>query len=494
MAIGQCEMLDANPLSPDQWEKWVKLRYNCESFTSILREQVPVLDYVKWEVTKIDQGLAHSMLPLVSTATNQHCTHQAALFFLAADYTGGIALASLLPHYPIGGVHPIRSTEKTMALWLVKGEIRYARPSVGLLDIIARIDPDRHERIRRRFIQGKAVLETITIYFRNGDITVAEADLTYFARQSHMLRSDGVEPEKVNTLYQHKLISSAELIAGVRAKENGRLFHDPYATQIAREHGLALANRFCEKLPQLGGMVAARTRHLDQEIMDFVKRGGRNLVLLGAGYDMRPFRLNFAPGMIVYELDFSSVLIDRQKRLNEFSVKDPAGMKRILIPIDLRSTSLTAALKDCVDFTIPIFIAWEGMSMYFEEAEVRKILQGILPVVENENSRIWIDFVTEQAVQNPEIFPEVKAFMHGMQLLGEPFTFGTDSIKDFMQSNGFLCRGVVPSDVFFENHSDPVYSVYNFCVASADTACALILLWFKGHRDSFKEKVYRFDS
>ena len=38
------------------------------------------------------------------------------------------------------------------------------------------------------------------------------------------------------------------------------------------------------------------------------------------------------------------------------------------MPIDLRTTPLAAALQGIVDFTSPIFIAWEGMSMYFEEA------------------------------------------------------------------------------------------------------------------------------
>ena len=88
----------------------------------------------------IEQGLAHTVLPLISSSTNQHCTHQAALFFLAADYTGGIALASLISDWPVVGVHPIASSDKSMALWLVKGEVKYLRPSVGRLDVIAKVD------------------------------------------------------------------------------------------------------------------------------------------------------------------------------------------------------------------------------------------------------------------------------------------------------------------------------------------------------------------
>lgn len=454
------------------WEEAKKHRYDCGVMTSFLHEQVPVLDFVKWRLTAIEPGLTRTVLPLISPSTNQHCTHQAALLFLAADYTGGIALASLLPGSPILGVHPVAPSECGMALWLVKGEIQFLRPSVGRLDISAEVEADRHDRVRRRFAQGKPVVERVVVRFRNGAVDVAEATMVYYARRSDALHSEGVAPEKVSILYQHKLVSSAELIAGVRAREAGGLFEDPYSERIAGEHGLALAARFCEKLPQLGGMVAARTRHLDMQILEFAGNGGRDLIILGAGYDMRPFRLSFPAGMRVYELDFPTVLTDRQRRLDEFFVKESDGLERIQVPIDLRATSLAAAMEGIVDFTSPIFVAWEGMNMYFEEPEVRNILRGISPLLMNNRSRLWMDCVDRRAIVEPEIFPELKQFMQGMQLLGEPFVFGMRTVPAYMESNGFRCHEVVPSDVFLDDKSDPVYSVYHFCVASPEVSLA----------------------
>jgi methyltransferase (TIGR00027 family) len=389
---------------------------------------------------------------------------------LAADYTGGIALASLIPDWPVVGVHPVAPTEKSIALWLVKGEIKFFRPSVGALDIAARVEPELHDRIKKRYAQGKTILETVTVRFRNGAVDVAEAIMTYYARQSDKLRTDGATPEKVNILYQHKLVSSAELIAGVRARESGGLFDDPFSAQIAGEHGVALAARFCEKSPQLGGMVAARTRHLDLQIMEFVRNGGRDLLLVGAGYDMRPFRLSLPAGMRVYELDFPTVLADRQRRIADIGIHEPAEVKRVQLPIDLRMSPLAETMRGSLDFTSPVFIAWEGMSMYFEEAEIRAILAGMAPLLRNNRSRLWLDLIDRRAVFEPDIFPEVKAFMTGMQLLGEPFVFGVESAKDFMESNGFRCHLAESSDVFLGEKSDPVYSIYHFCTASADVA------------------------
>lgn len=454
------------------WEEAKKYRYDCGVMTSLLREQVPVLNYVEWHITRIDQGSADTALPLISPSTNQHCTHQAALLLLAADYTGGLAVASLLPGWPIAGVHPVAPMETAMVLWLVKGEIKFMRPSVGRLTISAEIEAARHERVKKRFAQGKTVLETVAVRFYNGPEQVAEANMTYYARRSDALHGDGVAPDKINALYRHKLISSAELIAGVRARETGTLFDDSYSARIAGEHGVALAARFCEKTPQLGGMVAARTRHLDDQMMDFSRRGGRDIVLVGAGYDMRPFRLKLPQGTRVYELDFPAVLADRQRRLDECGVKDVMGIERIQVPIDLRATTVSEAMKGRVDFSLPVFIAWEGMSMYFEEEGVRDVLDGMAPLLGNPESRLWADFVTKQAIVNSTILPEVDAFMRGMQLLGEPFVFGSDSLKSFMESNKFTCLEIAPSSRYFASQPDPVYSVYNFCVATAAIAPA----------------------
>lgn len=455
------------------WEIDSQYRTNPDVLTSLLREQVPVLDFVQWRVTRVEPGLAESVLPLNPQSTNQHFTHQAAFFLLAADYTGGIAVGSLLTGWPVVGVHPVASP-KSMSLWLLKGEIKYLRPSVADLTVFAEVEHQHGPRIQKRFLEGKPVIETVTVHFHNGVSKVAEANLTYFARQSEKLRSDGASPEKVNILYELKLTSSAELIAGVRARRSGELFQDPYAARMAGQHGVALATRFCERSPQLGGMVAARTRHLDGAMLDFVRAGGRNVVILGVGWDMRPFRLRFPEGTRIFELDFPTTLAERRRRLAELGLDEPRGLRRIELPIDLRTMPLACVVRDQLDPREPVFIAWEGMSMYFQDDEVRSIVQGMAPLLTHGASRLWVDLVDRRAVDHPEEFPEeVQAFMRGMQILGEPFTFGVEAVEPFMAENGMECHQVVPSDVFLNGSKDPVYSLYKFCMAKQRAPAAL---------------------
>jgi len=190
---------------------------------------------------------------------------------------------------------------------------------------------------------------------------------------------------------------------------------------------------------------------------------------------MRPFRLGFPAGTRVYELDYPTTLVERRRRVAELGIPEPAGVTRVEVPCDLRTTPLASALARLAESGAPVFVAWEGMSMYFQEDEVRAILLGMTPLLRHPESRLWVDLVDSKAVAHPESFPrEVQAFMRGMQLLGEPFTFGADSIEEFMASNGLRCRQVVVSDLFFDGRRDPVYALYKFCVASADGAVPIV--------------------
>lgn len=457
----------AEPLFQVSWEEDRLFRMNPKVVTALLREQVPVLDFVEWKVVSIEPGTCESVLPLNPQSTNQHFTHQAALCVLAADYTGGTALASLLAGWPVVGVHPVKSPQSA-SLWLLKVEIKYLRPSVGDLTVRARVDPALHERVRKRFTHGQAVIETIGMELCNGSTRIAEASLTYFARQSDRLRTDSISTARVNSLYELKLTSSAELIAGVRATQSGRLFRDDFAARMAGQHGMALAQRFCERSPQLGGMIAARTWHLDGAIERFLSSGGRDLVILGVGWDMRPFRMSFPEGTRIYELDFCTTLAERAKRLGELGLGEPAGVTRFGIPIDLRATALASALSSVLPPESPVFVAWEGMSMYFQEQEVREIMAGILPLLRRQESLLWVDLVDRHAIEHPEqIGLSVANFMRGMQILGEPFTFGAESVEEFMGSVGLRTLEVISSDVCVRGRKDPVYEIYRFCVATA---------------------------
>jgi O-methyltransferase involved in polyketide biosynthesis len=154
--------------------------------------------------------------------------------------------------------------------------------------------------------------------------------------------------------------------------------------------------------------------------------------------------------------------------LLELSVHERDGITRIDVPIDLRTMAVDSVLNPYLDLNEPVFIAWEGMSMYFQDGEIQDVLAGIRAAMRNPQSRLWVDLVDRKAVETPEACADgIDSFMRGMQILGEPFTFGVDSVQQFMNVNEFDCESVVTSGVFLGADSAPVHDLYTFCLASA---------------------------
>ena len=60
--------------------------------------------------------------------------------------------------------------------------------------------------------------------------------------------------------------------------------------------------------------------------------------------------------------------------------------------------------------------------------------------------------------------------------MGEPFTFGVNSVKDFMAENQFDCAEIIGSKIVMEAPRDPVYAIYKFCVARATNGASGICL------------------
>src|SRR3954452_8683715 len=278
------------------WEDHYRNFVNPALLTSLLCEAVPVLENVGWSVVETRPGYARTRLPLNRPSTNQHGTHQAALIALAADYTGGIALGTLLHGVPVLGVHP-QVNEEGAALWLVGIKITYRRPSVGDLYASALIADDDAARIRRKYAAGEQAIIPLEICLESEGEQVGTATFSYYLRQSKALKPRSAA-DRPNALHAHRIKASARLIAGLRASEGDR-----YAEIAAGTHGRLLAERFTAILPPLREMVIARTRHIDALLANALDRGVKQMVLVGAGLDFRALRIPQDSGLRVFELD-----------------------------------------------------------------------------------------------------------------------------------------------------------------------------------------------
>lgn len=450
------------------WEEDYRIRINPKLLTELLHEAVPVTNHVNLKISETAEGYAKMILPLNYEATNQHGTHQAALMALAGDYTGGIAIATLLQGVPIIGVHP-QTTDNGAALWLVSFNIKYLIPSADDLTISAKIPAENFERIRRKYDAGERNIESVEIFFESEGVQVATATFTYFLIQSKYLKPQSPKA-KLNTLFGHRIKTSARLIAALRAMENMApvpLYSDLYSEAAAKEHGKLLAERFTVILPQLKHMVAARTKDIDDLLLQLVQEKIKQIVFIGAGFDFRIFRVfSERQAVKVFELDLPYMLAEREKVISSFNNLPPIQRKSIGINLELEAID-EAMVDKGFDPAVASFFIIEGTSMYLSDCVNRKVLSGVYKLMQHPDSLVWIDIVAKSVIEK-KADPKVQEFLNGMEKLGEPFVFGLEDGKQFFSELGYKVYRSVPSNRYISSSPDSIYEFYNFYILKRD--------------------------
>ena len=446
------------------WEQDYRDRINPELMTALLRVSIPVLEKSDWQVTRVEDGRCESMLPLNRETTNQHGTHQAALISLSADYTGGLALATLLRGVPLAGIHACRS-EESASLWLAAMNVRYKAPSTGHLTGICEIDPIQAEEIRERYFRGNRVLVTLNVrFYSNGELS-AEAEMKYFAQPTIQLMPATPNVSR-STLFNHKLKASARMIAGIRAQSSSHpklQVSCPHASLVAGPHGELLAEHLSSILPQLKDLVLARSQHIDELIRQVPDL--RQVVLVGAGLDMRSIEHAATMSNVTFfEIDLPQMIAERE-RVTKLLPRD-FSRRRVLLKADFKVDDLAQVLGNHPDFDpeLPTVIVFEGCSMYFSEAENQCLFSAFLKLLQHPLSCLWADFVNTSVVTRRTNNLRIIGFLEGMDSMGESFVFGMDDSATWLESLGYGFVETITASEYLDD-DDAVLSTYSFTVA-----------------------------
>ncbi len=170
---------------------------------------------------------------------------------------------------------------------------------------------------------------------------------------------------------------TAYAIATVRAEEEeraveDRLFEDPYARLFAAAgvHAAEGTERFLG-LPYFREGVRLRTRFIDDAVRSGLAEGLKQVVILGAGFDMRALRLSEIAhaGATVYEMD-SAVQVQRKAKILEGGgVKLPSSV--VYVPVDFDAEDFEGELSKALTasgFRMgggAVFV-WEGVIGYID--------------------------------------------------------------------------------------------------------------------------------
>jgi methyltransferase (TIGR00027 family) len=245
---------------------------------------------------------------------------------------------------------------------------------------------------------------------------------------------------------------TAEGMALIRAMEQAvaverRIVDDPYASIFVQHWYLraiarsALLSRVVLALLERwapGGQefLAIRARLTDGEASEFVRHGGRQIVLLGAGFESFALRLReVLSEATVYEVDHPATQNVKREVLRKVAV--PGNLK--LIPVDFEADDFAKRLiEEGFDPSLRSLIVWVGVTYYLTPKAVESTLQSIARLVCS-GSRMIVDFVHADVVDGTSRNTDALEKARRVAALGEPWIFGVapERIPDYLARFGF---------------------------------------------------------
>lgn len=162
-------------------------------------------------------------------------------------------------------------------------------------------------------------------------------------------------------------------VAMYRALESERpdaLFLDPYARELAGEHGREIVERL-PKAKRLAWPMVVRTQILDELIQDSVEQDGFDTVLnLACGLDTRPHRLALPARLRWVEADLPEIIEYKSARLKEAR----AFCRLERYAVDLTDVDQRRALFARVGAAANrVLIVTEGLLAYLGEEQVKTL-------------------------------------------------------------------------------------------------------------------------
>ncbi len=229
-------------------------------------------------------------------------------------------------------------------------------------------------------------------------------------------------------------VAAARSVGGLLPSELA-LARDPYGVLYARGLVRGVAELLLRHprwaralLPHAGPLTSfllwmqLRTRALDDLLLEFVRGGGRQIVLLGAGYDSRALRFGHElAGAQVFEVDHPATQAGKVERL-------PAETFRtrvVYVGWDFERDDMAELPlrlhRQGLDPNARVLTIWEGVTMYLGHAAIEATLQAVRAFA-GDRSLLAFTYIDRRALARPG--HELKLSARLVASVGEPWRFG----------------------------------------------------------------------
>ena len=246
---------------------------------------------------------------------------------------------------------------------------------------------------------------------------------------------------------------TAETIAVVRMSESRkpedeRICYDPHAIRFISQAVLDFAAHNPEKykafvarnerlVPGASNSIVARVRYFDDVVKSSINEGLEQLVILGAGYDTRAYRIEGLSKIKVFEVDHPATQSIKIEKIKEIfsSLHDHVTY----VPTDLEVDEFGQRLLESgYNKSLKTLFIMEGILMYLSPEIVEEILSFIVHN-SGKGSAILFDYIPLSVVDGICELEAGQNWRKGVMEVGEPFLFGINDgeIQSFLVQRGF---------------------------------------------------------
>jgi methyltransferase (TIGR00027 family) len=253
--------------------------------------------------------------------------------------------------------------------------------------------------------------------------------------------------------------------------EDERICYDPLAKYFINPETLEYATKHPEKafgvmerhVPGLRNSLLARVKYFDDYLEECIKANLEQIVILGAGYDTRAYRIKGIKNIKVFEVDHPNTQNYKIQKIKEIYSSTPEHVT--YVPIDFETQKLSQELyNNGYNKLLKILFIIEGLIYYIPPKAAAETLTFIAKNT-GKGSSVIFDYFPESVVngqnkteiaQNLRIFP---------QLQGEPLQFGIneEDIEKYLTRFGFTHINNISTDEYKKTYFHGKNKKRNVC-------------------------------
>lgn len=256
---------------------------------------------------------------------------------------------------------------------------------------------------------------------------------------------------------------TAQYMALFRAMETtrsktSRLFTDKYA-HLFLPAGLRIAARLShlrafrsmaeniihKKIPGAYTSGIARTRLIDELLEEAVRKGAKQVMILGAGFDTRGLRLPFLHNIPVIEIDHPNTAKYKLSRLSQLHI--PKHIRYYQIDFNRQSLDQLSA-QHHFDFSLPTAVIWEGVTNYLTAEAINNTFAFLQRFAAG--SHVIFTYVHLDVLENPTSFIGAEKLLNDVAGLEEKWTFGfePEALRAYLKQYGFTLMKDLGADEY----------------------------------------------